>query len=96
MTRQKAIEVLGKIQSGNREEAIQILMRLQEPVEGAESSEEEESPLSPSGSRRSIRNPTIESGARSRGVRVGIKEKRVSDLPILMIIRNMRNESGRS
>ena len=57
MTRQKAIEILEKIQSSNREEVIQILMRLQEPVEGTENSEEDLSPLTPSGSRAVYKKP---------------------------------------
>jgi hypothetical protein len=72
MTRQKAIEILEKIQSGNREEAIQILMRLQEPVEGAESSEEE-SPLSPSGGRAVYKKPNHRKLRKKPGRKSGYK-----------------------
>jgi hypothetical protein len=69
MTRQEAIEILEKIQSSNREEAIEILMRLQETVEGTENSEEDESPLTPSGSRAVYKK----SNHRKRGKRPGRK-----------------------
>ena len=69
MTRQKAIEILEKIESGEREEAIQILMRLKEPQEDAGDSEEDELPLTPSGSRAVYKKPNH----RKRGKKPGRK-----------------------
>jgi hypothetical protein len=73
MTRQKAIEILEKIQNSNREEAIQILMRLQEPVEGTESSEEDDSPLTPSGSRAVYKKPNHRKQRKKPGRKKGHK-----------------------
>ena len=57
MTRQRASEILKKIGSVSREEAIQILMKLQDPTEDRDNSEEGESPLTPSGSRAVYQKP---------------------------------------
>lgn len=73
MTRQQAIEILEKIQSSNREEAIEILMQLQEPVEDTESSEEDESSLTPSGSRAVYKKPNHRKRRKRPGRKSGHK-----------------------
>ncbi|NIW43453.1 MAG: IS66 family transposase, partial [Gammaproteobacteria bacterium] len=73
MTRQKAIEIYEKIQSGDREEAIQILMGLKESEKDADSSEEEELPLTPSGSQAVYKKPNHRKRAKTPGRKKGHK-----------------------
>jgi hypothetical protein len=73
MTRQRAIEILEKIGSVEREEAIQLLMKLQEPAEKADDSEEDESPLTPSGSRAVYKKPNYRKRRKKPGRKSGHK-----------------------
>lgn len=73
MTRQRAVEILTKIGSVEREEAIQILMKLQEPSEKTDNSEEDESPLTPSGSRAVYKKPNHRKRRKKPGRKKGHK-----------------------